>query len=97
MLVIGADTMSSILDYTDRATCILFGDGAGAVLIEPAAEGEIGMIDFLHEIDGSGGCSLYMPAGGSLHPPSAETVAKKMHYVHQDGQAVYKYAVRKMV
>jgi 3-oxoacyl-[acyl-carrier-protein] synthase III len=96
VLVIGADTMSSILDYTDRATCILFGDGAGAVLIEPAAEGEIGMVDFLHEIDGSGGCSLYMPAGGSLHPPSAETVAKKMHYVHQDGQAVYKYAVRKM-
>jgi 3-oxoacyl-[acyl-carrier-protein] synthase III len=96
VLVIGADTMSSILDYTDRATCILFGDGAGAVLIEPAADGEIGMVDFLHEIDGSGGCSLYMPAGGSLHPPSAETVAKKMHYVHQDGQAVYKYAVRKM-
>lgn len=96
VLVIGADTMSSILDYTDRATCILFGDGAGAVLIEPAAEGEIGMLDFIHEIDGSGGCSLYMPAGGSLHPPSAETVAKKMHFVHQDGQAVYKYAVRKM-
>jgi 3-oxoacyl-[acyl-carrier-protein] synthase-3 len=96
VLVIGADMMSSILDYTDRATCILFGDGAGAVLIEPAAEGEIGMVDFLHEIDGSGGCSLYMPAGGSLHPPSEETIAKKMHYVHQDGQAVYKYAVRKM-
>jgi 3-oxoacyl-[acyl-carrier-protein] synthase-3 len=96
VLVIGADTMSSILDYTDRATCILFGDGAGAVLIEPAAEGEIGMVDFIHEIDGSGGCSLYMPAGGSLHPPSAETVATKMHFVHQDGQAVYKYAVRKM-
>ncbi|HVW77622.1 MAG TPA: beta-ketoacyl-ACP synthase III [Alloacidobacterium sp.] len=96
VLVIGADTMSSILDYTDRSTCILFGDGAGAVLIEPAEEGEIGMIDFVHEIDGSGGCSLNMPAGGSLHPPSAETVAKKMHYVHQDGQAVYKYAVRKM-
>lgn len=96
VLVIGADTMSSIIDYTDRATCILFGDGAGAVLIEPAEEGEIGMIDFVHEIDGSGACSLYMPGGGSLNPPSAETVAKKMHYVHQDGQAVYKYAVRKM-
>jgi 3-oxoacyl-[acyl-carrier-protein] synthase III len=96
VLVIGADTMSSILDYTDRATCILFGDGAGAVLVEPAEEGELGMIDFLHEIDGSGGCSLYMPAGGSLHPPSEETIARKMHYVHQDGQAVYKYAVRKM-
>jgi 3-oxoacyl-[acyl-carrier-protein] synthase-3 len=96
VLVIGADTMSSIIDYTDRSTCILFGDGAGAVLIEPAEEGEIGMIDFAHEIDGSGGCSLYMPGGGSLHPSTAETVAKRMHYVHQDGQAVYKYAVRKM-
>ena len=97
VLVIGADTMSSIIDYTDRATCVLFGDGAGAVLIEPAAEGEIGMVDFHHEIDGSGGCSLYMPAGGSLNPSSRETVEKKMHYVHQDGQAVYKFAVRKMV
>ena len=96
VLVIGADVMSSIIDYTDRATCIIFGDGAGAVLLEPAEEGEIGMIDYLHEIDGSGGASLYMPGGGSLHPPSAETVAKKMHYVHQDGQAVYKFAVRKM-
>jgi 3-oxoacyl-[acyl-carrier-protein] synthase III len=96
VLVIGADTMSSILDYSDRATCILFGDGAGAVLIEPAAENELGMLDFIHEIDGSGACSLYMPGGGSLNPPSAETIAKKMHYVHQDGQAVYKYAVRKM-
>jgi 3-oxoacyl-[acyl-carrier-protein] synthase-3 len=97
VLVIGADTMSSIIDYTDRATCVLFGDGAGAVLIEPAEEGEIGMVDFHHEIDGSGGCSLYMPGGGSLHPSSHETVDKKMHYVHQDGQAVYKFAVRKMV
>ena len=97
VLVIGSDTMSSIIDYTDRATCVLFGDGAGAVLIEPAAEGEVGMIDFHHEIDGSGGCSLYMPGGGSLHPSSHETVDKKMHYVHQDGQAVYKFAVRKMV
>ena len=97
VLVIGADTMSSIIDYTDRATCVLFGDGAGAVLIEPAAEGEIGMIDYLHEIDGSGGPALNMPAGGSLHPSTAETVSKKMHYVHQDGQTVYKFAVRKMV
>jgi len=96
VLVIGADTMSSILDYTDRTTCVLFGDGAGAVLIEPAEEGETGMIDFVHEIDGSGGCSLYMPAGGSLNPPSHETIDKRMHYVHQDGQAVYKFAVRKM-
>jgi 3-oxoacyl-[acyl-carrier-protein] synthase III len=97
VLVIGADTMSSIIDYTDRATCVLFGDGAGAVLIEPAEEDEIGMIDFAHEIDGSGGCSLNMPGGGSLHPATVETVQKKMHYVHQDGQAVYKFAVRKMV
>jgi 3-oxoacyl-[acyl-carrier-protein] synthase-3 len=96
VLVIGADVMSSIIDYTDRATCIIFGDGAGAVLLEPAAPGETGLIDFHHEIDGSGGASLYMPGGGSLNPPSAETVAKKMHYVHQDGQAVYKFAVRKM-
>ncbi len=95
VLVIGADTMSSILDYTDRATCILFGDGAGAVLLEPADDG-IGLIDFEHEVDGSGGCSLYMPGGGSLHPASHETVDKKMHFVHQDGQAVFKYAVRKM-
>jgi len=97
VLVIGADTMSSIIDYTDRATCVLFGDGAGAVLIEPAAEGEVGIIDFHHEVDGSGGCSLYMPGGGSLHPSSHATVDKKMHVVHQDGQAVYKFAVRKMV
>ncbi len=97
VLVIGADKMSSILDYTDRTTCILFGDGAGAVLIEPAEESETGLIDYLHEIDGSGGHSLYMPGGGSLHPTSAETIASKMHFVHQDGQAVYKYAVRKMM
>jgi len=97
VLVIGADTMSSIIDYTDRSTCVLFGDGAGAVLIEPAEEGETGMIDFHHEIDGSGACALYMPAGGSLHPSTHETVDKRMHYVHQDGQAVYKFAVRKMV
>jgi 3-oxoacyl-[acyl-carrier-protein] synthase III len=97
VMVIGADTMSSIIDYTDRATCVLFGDGAGAVLIEPAAEGEVGMIDFVHEIDGSGGPALNMPAGGSLNPSTCETVQKKMHYVHQDGQAVYRFAVRKMV
>ncbi|HET9086093.1 MAG TPA: beta-ketoacyl-ACP synthase III [Acidobacteriaceae bacterium] len=97
VLVIGADVMSSIIDYTDRATCILFGDGAGAVLLEPAEEGETGLINFVHEIDGSGGASLYMPGGGSLHPPTHETVDKKMHYVHQEGQAVFKFAVRKMV
>jgi len=95
VLVIGADVMSSILDYTDRSTCILFGDGAGAVILEPADDG-VGIIDFLHEIDGSGGCSLYMPGGGSLHPATHETVDKKMHFVHQEGQAVFKYAVRKM-
>jgi 3-oxoacyl-[acyl-carrier-protein] synthase-3 len=96
VLVVGADVMSSIIDYTDRTTCVIFGDGAGAVLIEPCAEGEIGMIDYHHEIDGSGAASLNMPGGGSLNPPSAETVAKKMHYVFQDGGAVYKFAVRKM-
>jgi 3-oxoacyl-[acyl-carrier-protein] synthase-3 len=97
VLVIGADVMSSIIDYTDRATCVIFGDGAGAVLVEPAGDGEPGFIDFLHEIDGSGGVALNMPAGGSLNPASHETVEKKMHYVHQDGQAVFKFAVRKMV
>ncbi|HVZ60013.1 MAG TPA: beta-ketoacyl-ACP synthase III [Terriglobales bacterium] len=97
VLVIGADVMSSIIDYTDRATCVIFGDGAGAVLLEPAEEGEdVGLIDFVHEIDGSGACSLYMPGGGSLNPPTQETVAQKMHYVHQDGQAVFKFAVRKL-
>jgi 3-oxoacyl-[acyl-carrier-protein] synthase-3 len=96
VLVIGSDVMSSIIDYTDRATCIIFGDGAGAVLLEPCEEGEIGLIDFHHEIDGSGAVSLNMPAGGSRLPASHETVDAKQHFVHQDGQAVYKFAVRKM-
>jgi 3-oxoacyl-[acyl-carrier-protein] synthase-3 len=96
VLVIGSDVMSSIIDYTDRATCIIFGDGAGAVLLEPCEEGEIGLIDFFHEIDGSGAHSLNMPAGGSLLPASHATVDAKQHFVHQDGQAVYKFAVRKM-
>jgi 3-oxoacyl-[acyl-carrier-protein] synthase III len=96
VMVIGADVMSSILDYTDRSTCILFGDGAGAVLLEPCAEDEVGLVDFVHEIDGSGASSLYMPGGGSLHPSTAETVAAKMHFVHQEGGAVFKVAVRKM-
>ena len=96
VMVVGADVMSSIVDYTDRTTCVIFGDGAGAVLLEPCAAGEVGMIDYWHEIDGSGAASLYMPGGGSLHPSSAETVAQKMHYIHQDGPAVYKFAVRKM-
>src|ERR1700723_3102556 len=95
VLVIGTDVMTSILDYKDRATCVLFGDGAGAVLLEPAAEAE-GILDFAHDIDGSGGENLYMPAGGSLNPASAETVAKRMHYVHQEGAQVFKYAVRRM-
>ena len=96
VLVIGADANSTIVNYTDRATCILFGDGAGAVLIEPCEEGEIGLIDFVHEIDGSGGPALNLAGGGSLHPASAETVASGMHFIHQDGQTVYKFAVRKM-
>jgi 3-oxoacyl-[acyl-carrier-protein] synthase III len=95
VMVIGADVMSSIIDYTDRATCVIFGDGAGAVILEPSEEDSLGIIDFLHEIDGSGGCALYMPGGGSLHPSTHDTVAQKMHFVHQDGQAVFKYAVRK--
>ncbi len=96
VLVIGADVMSSIIDYTDRATCVIFGDGAGAVLLEPCEASEIGMIDYWHEIDGAGAPMLNMPGGGSLHPATAETVAAHMHYVHQDGGAVYKFAVRKM-
>jgi 3-oxoacyl-[acyl-carrier-protein] synthase-3 len=96
VLVVGCDVMTSILDYKDRATCVLFGDGAGAVLIEPASSDQEGILDFANDIDGSGGCNLYMPAGGSLHPPSHETVDKRMHYVHQEGQQVFKYAVRRM-
>jgi 3-oxoacyl-[acyl-carrier-protein] synthase III len=96
VMVIGSDTMTSILDFQDRATCVLFGDAAGAVLLEPAANEGEGIIDFLHDIDGSGGMSLYMPGGGSLNPPSHETVDKRMHYVHQEGPQVFKYAVRKM-
>ena len=96
VLVIGADANTRMTDYTDRTTCVLFGDGAGAVLVEPAEEGEIGFIDFLHEIDGSGGVSLNLKGGGSLNPPTHETIDKKMHYIYQDGPAVYKFAVRKM-
>ena len=96
VLVIGSDTMSRIIDYTDRSTCILFGDGAGAMLVEPAEDGEPGFIDFVNHIDGSGGDCLKQPAGGSRMPATAETVANHMHFVKQDGQQVFKYAVRKM-
>jgi len=95
VLAIGSDVMSSIIDYTDRATCVIFGDGAGAAVLEPAEDDSEGFIDFIHEVDGTGGQYLYMPGGGSLHPTSKETLAKKMHYVHQDGQQVFKFAVRK--
>jgi len=95
-LVIGSDVMTSILNFQDRATCVLFGDGAGAVLVEPATSPAESIIDFYNDVDGSGGCYLYMPGGGSLHPPSHETVDKKMHYVHQEGAQVFKYAVRRM-
>ncbi len=94
-LVVGADVMSSIIDYKDRATCVLFGDGAGAVVVSAAKDGEGSILDFEHEIDGSGGDALFMPAGGSLRPPSHETVDQRMHYVKQDGRAVFKFAVRK--
>jgi 3-oxoacyl-[acyl-carrier-protein] synthase-3 len=96
VLVCGADANTRMTDYTDRATCVLFGDGSGAVLIEPAEEGEIGFIDSVSEIDGAGGVSLNLKGGGSLNPSSHETVDKKWHYIYQDGQAVYKFAVRKM-
>src|ERR1700678_543995 len=95
-LVIGSDVMTSILDYKDRATCVLFGDGAGAVLVEPPTSETEGILDFAHDIDGSGGCNLFMPAGGSLNPASLQTAEKRMHYVHQEGAQVFKYAVRRM-
>lgn len=95
VLVIGAEVMTSILNYQDRTTCVLFGDGAGAVLLEPAHDGT-GLLDFCHEIDGSGGSFLRMPAGGSLKPSSHETVTQRLHFVQQDGGHVFKYAVRKM-
>jgi 3-oxoacyl-[acyl-carrier-protein] synthase-3 len=94
VMVIGADVMTSILDYQDRATCVLFGDAAGAVILEPREDGT-GILDFAHEVDGSGAPFLHMPGGGSLHPPSHETVDQRMHYIKQQGQHVFKYAVRK--
>ena len=95
VLVVGADVMSSIIDYTDRTTCVLFGDGAGAVVLSAADEGEPHIMDFAHEIDGSGGPALCMPAGGSKMPASHETIDKRLHYVKQDGATVFKFAVRK--
>jgi 3-oxoacyl-[acyl-carrier-protein] synthase-3 len=91
VLVIGSDKMSSILDYTDRSTCILFGDGAGAVLLE-ASEDETGIIDYVHRSEGDTNLSLYQPAGGSLNPASESTVAQRLHYVNQDGRTVFKKA-----
>src|SRR5208337_1667074 len=97
VLVIGSDVNSSMTDYTDRAVCIIFGDGAGAVLLEPAEEGDDNVIiDHVAQVEGAGGAFLYMPGGGSLNPASHETVDQKMHYIHQDGKQVFKYAVKKM-
>lgn len=96
VMVIGVDVMSSIVNPEDRATVILFGDGAGAVLLEPSEDDSIGVLDFHHRIDGAGGEFLYMPGGGSLNPSSHQTVDGKMHYVHQAGQQVFKFAVRTM-
>ena len=96
VLVVGADTMSRIIDYTDRSTCILFGDGAGAFVVEPSEDDSLGFIDFMNEIDGSGGPFLNRPAGGSRLPASIETVEKRQHFVHQEGQQVFKFAVRRM-
>jgi 3-oxoacyl-[acyl-carrier-protein] synthase-3 len=93
VLVIGADVMSSIIDYTDRATCVLFGDGAGAVVLGPARDG-YGILDFENYVDGSGGPALCMPAGGSLRPASHETVDQHLHFVKQEGHTVFKFAVR---
>jgi 3-oxoacyl-[acyl-carrier-protein] synthase-3 len=94
IVVVGADKMSSIIDYTDRATCVLFGDGAGAVLLEPSRK--YGIIDTLISSDGAGMRHLHQKAGGSRMPPTAETVAKRLHYVHQEGAAVYKFAIARM-
>lgn len=94
VLVIGADVMSSIIDYTDRSTCVLFGDGAGAVVLGPSDDDALGILDFEHMVDGTGGGALCMPAGGSKQPASHETVDQRLHYVKQEGQAVFKFAVR---
>jgi 3-oxoacyl-[acyl-carrier-protein] synthase-3 len=93
-LIVGADVMSSIIDYTDRATCVIFGDAAGAAVLSPAEPGEPSIIDFLHVTDGTGGPALCMPAGGSRMPASHETVDQRLHYVKQEGQTVFKFAVK---
>jgi 3-oxoacyl-[acyl-carrier-protein] synthase-3 len=93
-LAVGADVMSSIIDYTDRTTCVLFGDGAGAVVVSVAEETEPHIIDFAHMIDGTGGPALCMPAGGSKLPASHETVDQRLHYVKQEGATVFKFAVK---
>jgi len=95
VVVVGVDKMSSIVDYSDRSTCVIFGDGAGAVLLEPNTEG-FGIKDFLHKVDGSGRVHLFQKAGGSVKPPSIESVEKKEHFVYQEGQAVFKVAVKQM-
>ena len=96
-LAIGADVMSRIINYEDRTTCVIFGDGAGAVVVSPAVDPELSIIDFAHEVDGRGGKALRMPAGGSRMPASHETVDQQLHYVHQDGKAVFRFAVRNTV
>jgi 3-oxoacyl-[acyl-carrier-protein] synthase-3 len=93
VLVVGADKMSSITDYTDRNTCILFGDAGAAVLLEPSEDPTYGILDHRLYCDGSGGAYLYMKGGGSLHPATHETIDKRMHYIYQDGKAVFKVAV----
>jgi 3-oxoacyl-[acyl-carrier-protein] synthase-3 len=95
VVIVGADMMSRIIDYTDRTTCVIFGDGAGAVLLEPSTE-DVGIVDFILHSDGNGASALHMKAGGSLKPASHETVDKKMHFVYQEGQSVFKNAVYNM-
>jgi 3-oxoacyl-[acyl-carrier-protein] synthase-3 len=95
VIVVGVDKMTSIVDYQDRTTCVIFGDGAGAVLLEPNSEG-LGLQDFILHSDGSGREFLVQPAGGSLHPASIETVENRQHYVKQEGQSVFKFAVTNM-
>ncbi len=96
IMVIGADTMSRIVDYTDRATCVLFGDGAGAMIVEATDDPEDGLRQYFHEVDGAGGEHLKMPAGGSLMPASHETVEQRLHYVKQEGQQVFRFAVKRL-